>query len=142
MGWFAVQVKSTHEKRVASLLEYQAYECLLPTFSSRRRWSDRIKRVELPLFPRYVFSQFAISVRVPILKTPSVIGIVGIGATPTPIDDQEIANIQRVVKLGFDLSPHPFLQVAQRVRINNGSRSGMEGPSLRVRSGRGNDEGE
>jgi len=49
------------------------------------------------------------------------------GATPTPIDDREIANIQQVVKLGFGLSPHPFLQVGQRVRINNGSLSGMEG---------------
>jgi transcription antitermination factor NusG len=133
MKWFAVQVKSTHENRVASLLEYQAFECFLPTFSSRRRWSDRIKRVEIPLFPGYVFSRFAISGRLPILKTPSVIGIVGIGATPTPIDDQEIANIQQVLKFGFGLSPHPFLQVGQRVRVNNGCLSGLEGIIADVR---------
>jgi transcription antitermination factor NusG len=114
-----------HARKASGIAARVSLRVFLPTFSSRRRWSDRIKPVELPLFPRYVFSRFAISGRVPILKTPSVIGIVGIRATPTPIDDQEIANIQRVVKLGFGLSPHPFLQVGQRVRINNGSLSGM-----------------
>jgi transcription termination/antitermination protein NusG len=133
MRWFAVQVKSTHEKRVTSLLEFQSYECFLPTYSTRRLWSDRIKFVELPLFPGYIFSRFALSERAPILKTPSVVGIVGIGAVPTPIDEEEIASIQRVVKFGFGLSPHPFLQVGQRVRINNGSLSGVEGIIADVR---------
>src|SRR5438034_3986003 len=121
LSWFAIQVKSTHEKRVTSLLQYQTYECFLPLYTSRRRWSDRIKRVELPLFPGYVFTRFTPVDRIPILKTPSVISIVGIGATPTPIDECEIAAIQRAVASGFGLSPHPFLQVGQRVRINGGS---------------------
>jgi transcription antitermination factor NusG len=133
MRWFALQVKSTHEKRVMSLLAFQSYECFLPTYSSRRLWSDRVKRVELPLFPGYVFSRFALSERIPIIKTPSVIGIVGIGAVPAPIDEEEIASIQRVVKSGFGLSPHPFLQLGQRVRINKGSLAGVEGIIADVR---------
>src|SRR5437867_8436377 len=127
LSWFAVQVKSTHEKRVTSLLQYQTYECFLPLYTSRRRWSDRIKRVELPLFPGYVFSRFTPAARIPILKTPSVISIVGIGAIPAPIDDQEFAAIQRVVKSELRISPHPFLQVGQRVRIDTGSLYGVEG---------------
>jgi|ERR1051326_615788 transcription antitermination factor NusG len=133
MRWFALQVKPTHEKRVTSLLEYQDYECFLPTYSSRRRWSDRIKRVELPLFPGYVISRFDPSARASIVKTPSVIAIVGIGGTPIPIDDEEVANIQRVVSAGFGLSPHPFLQVGRRVRINVGSLAGIEGLIVNVR---------
>jgi len=131
--WFAIQVKSTHEKRVTSLLQYQTYECFLPLYTSRRRWSDRIKRVELPLFPGYVFTRFTPVDRIPILKTPSVISIVGIGATPTPIDECEIAAIQRAVASGFGLSPHPFLQIGQRVRINGGSLCGLEGIIADVR---------
>src|SRR5438552_3423486 len=46
--WFAVQTRTTHEKRVASLLDYQRYEYFLPLYTARRRWSDRIKQVELP----------------------------------------------------------------------------------------------
>ena len=133
LPWFAVQVKSTHEKRVTSLLQYQTYECFLPLYTSRRRWSDRIKRVKLPLFPGYVFSRFTPVDRIPILKTPSVISIVGIGAIPTPIDECEIAAIQRAVASGFGLSPHPFLQVGQRVRINGGSLCGLEGLIADVR---------
>src|SRR3989454_8387501 len=123
--WFAIQVNSTHEKRVTTLLQYQTYECFLPLYTSRRRWSDRIKRVELPLFPGYVFSRFTPAARIPILKTPSVISIVGIGAIPAPIDECEIAAIQRAVASGFGLSPHPFLQIGQRVRINGGSPFGV-----------------
>ena len=133
LPWFAIQVKSTHEKRVTSLLQYQTYECFLPLYTSRRRWSDRIKSVELPLFPGYVFSRFTPAARIPILKTPSVISIVGIGATPTPIDEYEIAAIQRAVASGFGLSPHPFLQIGQRVRINGGSLCGLEGIIADVR---------
>src|SRR5438128_11116878 len=88
--WFAIQVKSTHENRVTSLLQYQTYECFLPLYTSRRRWSDRIKRVELPLFPGYVFTRFTAVARIPILKTPSVIWNVGLGATPTPIDASQL----------------------------------------------------
>ena len=133
LSWFAIQVKSTHEKRVTSLLQYQTYECFLPLYTSRRRWSDRIKRVELPLFPGYVFSRFTPAGRIPILKTPSVISIVGIGAIPAPIDECEIAAIQRAVASGFGLSPHPFLQIGQRVRINGGSLYGLEGLIADVR---------
>src|SRR5438128_2109839 len=93
LPWFAIEVKTTHEKRVTSLLDYQAYEWFLPLYRCRRRWSDRIKEVELPLFPGYVFCRFAPCSRVPILKTPSVMRIVGIGGTPTPIDDDEISAI-------------------------------------------------
>jgi transcription antitermination factor NusG len=132
-AWFAIQVKGTHEKRVTSLLECQSYECFLPLYTSRRRWSDRIKRVDLPLFPGYVFSRFASSDRVPVLKTPSVIGIVGVGSTPTPIDDSEIDAIQRVVKSGSSVSPHPYLKVGQTVRINDGCFYGIEGIIADVR---------
>ena len=61
--------------------------------------------------------------------------IAGIGYTPTPIDEQEIAAIQRVVESGFGVSPHPFLQVGQRVRIEGGSLSGLEGLITDVRRG-------
>src|SRR2546425_12061072 len=127
LPWFAIQVKSTHEKRVTALLEYQTYECFLPLYTARRRWSDRIKRVEIPLFPGYVFSRFAPPARVSILKTPSVLRIAGIGNTPMPIDDHEIAALQRVVQSGVGLSPYPFLKVGQWVRIETGSLYGLEG---------------
>jgi transcriptional antiterminator NusG len=131
--WFAIQVKTTHEKRVTGHLEWQGHEWFLPLYSCRRRWSDRVKQVELPLFPGYVFCRFAPADRVPILKIPSVMQIVGIGYTPTPIDDAEMATIQRVVKAGVGVSPHPYLQVGRRVQIASGSLYGLEGIIADVR---------
>jgi transcription antitermination factor NusG len=127
LAWFAVQAKTRHEKRVASLLAYQDYECFLPVYRCRRRWSDRIKEVELPLFPGYVFCRFDVHARGPILMTPSVNGIVGIGGRPAPIDDREIVALQRVNQPGLTARPHPFLQTGQRVRIEGGSLDGLEG---------------
>jgi len=126
-AWYAVQVKATHEKRVASLLDYSRFEWFLPVYESKRLWSDRIKRVQLPLFPGYVFCRFGPCGRVTILKTPSVIRIVGVGYTPLPIPDQEIAAIQRVVRSGLGVLPHPFLKAGEWVRIRGGPLNGLEG---------------
>ena len=126
-SWFAVQVKATHEKRVTSMFDYGGVEWFLPLAMCSRRWSDRIKRVELPLFPGYIFCRFAAGQRARILKTPSVIRIVGVGDTPMPIEDQEIEAIQKVMKSGFTVLPHPFLRIGERIRILSGPLSGLEG---------------
>jgi transcription antitermination factor NusG len=126
-SWFAVRTKTTHEKRVASLLGYQEYECFLPVYTSRRRWSDRIKEVELPLFPGYVFCRLDIHARGPVLMTPSVMDIAGIAGKPIAIDDDEIGAIQRIHRSGLGAAPHPFLRAGQTVRIEGGSLDGLEG---------------
>ena len=126
-SWFAVRTRTTHEKRVTSLLNYQEYECFLPLYTARRCWSDRIKQVELPLFPGYMFCRFDVHLRGPILKTPSVIDIAGLAGKPIPVDDQEIATLQTIHRSGLGVSPHPFLRVGQRVRIEGGSLDGVEG---------------
>jgi len=56
--WFAVQTRSRYENLVATLLRGKGYELFLPIYKSRRRWSDRIKELELPLFPGYLFCRF------------------------------------------------------------------------------------
>jgi transcription antitermination factor NusG len=125
--WFAVRAKTTHEKRVAALFERKGYEWFLPQYQARRRWSDRVKQVELPLFPGYVFCRFVSEERIAILTTPSVLGIAGIGKDPLPVDESEIEAIRRVLDKGFGLKPEPFLEVGRRVRINGGSLEGVEG---------------
>src|SRR5262249_24603259 len=62
-----------------------------------------------------------------VLKTPSVIRIVGIGYTPIPIEDREITALQAVVNSGIRALPHPFIQIGKRVRIEGGALAGAEG---------------
>ncbi len=56
--WFALHVHARKESFVAAQLENQGIECFLPRYKSFRKWSDRMKEVELPLFPSYLFSRF------------------------------------------------------------------------------------
>ena len=132
-SWFAVQVKTTHEKRVASLLDEKGFEFFLPLYRDRRRWSDRIKEMELPLFPGYIFCRFARPARSAVLKTPSVYRVVGIGSVPAPVDDTEIDALQQAVRSGLGVRPHPFLTTGQRVRVEGGSLAGVEGLIVDIR---------
>src|SRR5713101_8918472 len=118
--WFAVQTRSRYENLVATLLRGKGYELFLPVYKSRRRWSDRIKELELPLFPGYLFCRFNPLDRFPILVTPGVTGVVGYGKSPAPIDDAEIAAIQAAVQSGLPKEPWPFLKLGQKVRVDYG----------------------
>jgi len=125
--WFALRVRSSYEKTVAALLNGKGYQWLLPLYKCRRRWSDRIKEVELPLFPGYLFCRFDMQKRLPILTTPGILLIVGIGKRPLPIDPTELAAIQTLVKSELPSQPWPFLQIGDRVGINYGALCGLEG---------------
>jgi transcription antitermination factor NusG len=133
--WFAVQVKSNREKYVATIIESEGYECLLPMSKHQRRWSDRIKEVEVPLFPGYLFSRFNPNNRLPILKAPGVIQIVGIGKVPVAVEEDEIAAIQMVEKNGIEAMPWPYLRIGQVARIKEGPLKGLTGIVVKIKSG-------
>jgi transcription antitermination factor NusG len=126
--WYALQVRSRHEAIAAAILENKGYDKFLPLCRSRRLWSDRIVHLDLPLFPGYVFCRFDPGDRsVPILTTPGVVRIVGIGGHAVPVDDAEIAAIQSIIKSGLAAEPWPYLQLGNIVRIQHGALSGLEG---------------
>ena len=125
--WFALQTRSRYEDFVATQLHNKGYETFLPLYKCRRRWSDRIKELELPLFPGYLFCRLNPLDRLPILVTPGVIQVVGIGKNPIPVDDTEIAALQTAVQSGLPRQPWPFLQIGQRVKVEWGPLRGLEG---------------
>jgi transcription antitermination factor NusG len=125
--WFAVQVRSRYENIAAAFLGGKGYEWFVPSYWCRRRWSDRIKKIELPLFPGYLFCRLNPQNRLPILETPGVISIVGIGKNPVPVDEVEIAAIRTLVTSGLPHQPWPYVRIGQRVRIKHGALSGLEG---------------
>jgi len=61
------------------------------------------------------------------LITPGVISVVGTGRMPIPVEESEIEAIQRMVSTGMRVEPCPYLEVGQRVRIEDGALSGVEG---------------
>lgn len=133
--WFALLVRASREKSACLLLENGGYECFLPISKYMRRWSDRMKEVEVPLFPGYLFCRMNPNDRLPVLMTPGVIQIVGTGKIPIPVEEQEIAAIQRVGKSGLSTMPWPYLQVGHVARIEEGPLRGMTGIVIRIKSG-------
>jgi transcription antitermination factor NusG len=127
LPWFALQVRSRHEQGVADHLDGKGYELFLPLYKCRKRWSDRVKEVEAPLFPGYLFCRLNPQDRLPILKTPGVIQVVGSNRTPIAVDQHEIEAIQAMVASGIPNQPWPFLAMGDRVRIESGPLSGLEG---------------
>lgn len=133
LPWFALRVKSRCEKNVATMARHRGFEEFLPLYQSRRRWSDRFKSVELPLFPGYVFCRLDPKFRLPLLTIPGVLHFVGVGRVPVPIDETEIAAIQQAMGAGLLAEPYPFFEVGGRVRLVEGPLRGVEGFLVEVR---------
>src|SRR5580700_9470161 len=121
--WFALRVRSNFERPVSTLLKAKGVEEFLPSYRSRRLWSDRIRDIDLPLFPGYVFCRIPIEERAPVLATTGVVGMVGVQRQPIAIPDEEIAAIRAMVSSQSKVEPWPLVRIGQRVRVRRGPRT-------------------
>ena|ERR1700687_2646788 len=125
--WYAAQTCANHEKHVLEQLSQRTVEAYLPLYASVRRWKDRRVRLELPLFPGYVFVRLALRDRLRTLQTPGVVRLVGFGGQPTALPDQEIDALRQGLARAIRIEPHPYLKVGRRVRVTTGPLQGLEG---------------
>jgi transcription antitermination factor NusG len=138
-SWFAVQTRARHEKRVAAELTEKGVAVFLPLSTEVHQWSDRKRKVELPLFTTYVFVRIGENRnhRVNVLETNGVFRFVGRrGGTGVPIPDEQIETLQTIIREKVPFSPHPFLDVGQKVRIRGGSLDGICGILLAINDDR------
>src|ERR1700674_2631562 len=94
--WYALRVKSNFEWVTASILREKGFREFLPVYKAKVRWSDRVKLAERPLFPGYLFCRFDADQKFPIISTPGVVHVVGIGKRPVAIDNQEMEAISTI----------------------------------------------
>lgn len=129
--WFAVFTVPRHEKRVETHLRLREIENFLPLYRTRRQWKDGSRgMLQLPLFSSYIFVRIGCYGRLPVLKVPGVITIVGCGVQPSPIPDSYIHWLRDGLGQG-KIEPHPYLTAGTKVRIRSGAMAGMEGVLLR-----------
>jgi transcription antitermination factor NusG len=128
-NWYAVHTRARHEKTVAHKLNTRGVSTFLPLTTEVHRWSDRHKKVQVPLFPCYIFARLASTNedRVCVLQEEGVFQIVGSRGEGSPIPDEQITTIQHLVANQVPVFPYPFLEVGQRVRIRSGAMEGVEG---------------
>lgn len=129
--WYAAYTCARHEKRVAAQLEERAIECFLPLYETVHRWKNMRARLQLPLFPGYVFVRFPLNERLKVLQLPSVVRLVGFNGLPLPLPDEEMETLRAGLTRQLRAEPHPFLKVGRPVRIKCGPLAGLEGILLR-----------
>jgi transcription antitermination factor NusG len=134
VSWYAVRVRTKAEALVSSFFAQKGLDSFAPTYELRRKYTDRMKRVQAALFPGYVFCRFNACESLPIRSTPSVQSIVGFGGGPHPISDIEIESLRRAVASGTQLTPTSWLSSGRRVRVRSGPLAGVEGYLITVKN--------
>ena len=132
--WFAAYICANHEKRVAIQLAQRSVEHFLPLYETVRRWKDRRMRLELPLFPGYVFVRLALVDRLRVLQVPSVVRLVGFSGQPCALPETEIEAMRACLARTACLEPHPYITVGRRVRVMSGPLAGLEGLVIRKKN--------
>jgi transcriptional antiterminator NusG len=132
--WYAVRVRSHFEFTTARALCAKGYAEFVPSYPSKRAWSDRVKEINIPLFPGYVFCRFDATDPYPVLNSPGVVHIVSAGNRPLEVEEDEIAHIQAICHSGLGVQPCQFLQAGRRVLIGRGPLKGVEGIVLEIKT--------
>jgi len=132
--WLAIYSRPRWEKKVNQLLLEKGFESYCPLNKVRRKWSDRVKIVEEPLFKSYVFVKVSEEDRTAVRMTSGVINFVYWEGKPAIIKEKEINAIKRFLNEYENVEVQPMnLQVHQRVKITTGPLMDEEGEVLSLR---------
>ncbi len=126
--WLAIYSRPRWEKKVDQLLKEKGLESYCPLNKVRRKWSDRMKIVEEPLFKSYVFVKVDEADRSVVRMTPGVINFVYWDGKPAVIKDKEINSIRQFLNEYQNVEVKPLiLDLKQRVKITTGPLMDQEG---------------
>jgi transcription antitermination factor NusG len=131
--WFALRVRSRFEKQTAADLANRGYEACSACAPQRRVWADRIRTVEMPAFPGYIFARFDASQGPEVLKVPGIVSIVGFGSRYCPVEDSEMEALQIVLRSGVEVEQE-MLHPGARVRVCYGPLRDLEGVLVEVKN--------
>lgn len=125
--WYAIRVRSNYEQTASRYLDAVGYEVFVPTYEDRRRGCDRIRRVQVPLFPGYIMCRMDTNFRMPVLTAPGVVNIVGFGSEFVSVPEDEIQAVRLMIASQVAVEQWPYVNVGERVRIVDGPLAGLTG---------------
>jgi transcription antitermination factor NusG len=131
--WHAVYTKPRWEKKVHALLEQKGVECYCPLNKVRRKWSDRMKVVQEPLFKSYVFVRLLEEEKLNVRMTNGVVNFVYWLGKPAIVKDKEIETIKKFLNEYqiFEVKPIS-LEVNSKVKIGQGAFMNQEATVMKV----------
>ena len=132
LKWIAVYTKPRHEKRVEKELFKKGFEVYLPILKERRKWSDRKKWVEFPLFRSYIFVRTEIKNALFILQTIGVVKIVKFGNEVAVVQNESIIAIKLMIEGGYTPQATDYFLVGDPVVVKDGPLKGLSGEVTRI----------
>ena len=130
--WLAIYTKPQHEKAVKSALELKGFEVYLPVLKDRRKWADRKKWVEFPLFKCYLFVKTNSKYSIDILKTNGVVKIIKFGNNIAIIQNSIIDSLKLMIEGGYKPIPADYFLKGDPVRVKEGPLKGLIGQVIRI----------
>lgn len=124
MNWYVLYTKPKWEKKVAEKLNEGGFECYCPLITQIKQWSDRKKKVEVPLFNSYVFIRLDEKDRNSVFKIPGVIRYLFWLGKPAIVREEEINAIQESLKSSnISEASVTSIQVGDRIKLDSGAFS-------------------
>ena len=128
--WIVAYTKPRHEYSVSNDLSKIGFDSYVPTIRKRRKWSDRKKWVEFPLFKSYVFVNTKPKNSLPILKINGVVRIVKFGNEIAVVNDKIIKIIKQMIEGGYAPKSESYFSKGDFVIVIDGPLKGLEGEVL------------
>ena len=130
MNWYLLYIASRAEKQVEQRLRMEGIEVFLPMHMCPRRWSDRVKMVEVPLFNSYIFVRTIDEVLRSLVKIKGVARIVYYNGAPAVVRNNEIEHIKTFLEKARGLECE--IIVNDEILIAAGPMKDLKGKVLKV----------
>ncbi len=126
-SWFVFYTYPKAEKWVYNLLVDGGFETYLPLQEEVRQWHDRKKKLQIPLFPNYIFVKTSLIKIYEVLKFPRIIRCIKFNNIPSRIRNDEIDLIRHVERNFTNIIVSNRLERGEKVTIQGGPLNGITG---------------
>ena len=127
--WLVFYTRPRTEKKAEQRLLDRGHHVLVPKAEEIHQWSDRKKKVIVPLFRGYLFAQVDEHKRIDVLQSPEIVCDIKFGGKPAVLQPQEVENLSIIQHKPDFLEPveAPIPPVGSEVKIEEGPFNGLAG---------------
>lgn len=126
--WHVLYTKPRSEKKVTERLSKKGFDVYCPLVKTVRQWSDRKKKVQIPMFTSYIFASTDEKERQLLLHDPGVLNFVFWLGKPAIVRDSEMNAIKKIAESGDEITVEGVkMEKGQFVTIPEGPFKGLTG---------------
>jgi transcription antitermination factor NusG len=135
LHWCVVYTRPNSERKTLDKITKMGVEAYLPLHKVVRQWNDRVKKMEVPLFPNYVFVRVDEAIRVALFSIKEIVNYVSIEKRPVVVREKEISLIKKVLSVEVDVTVEDYFLDGMEVMIESGRFAGLHGRVIRRNGG-------